>query len=167
MSPTAARGEELAAYLGPGADQRRLLRTMADGHARAKHGPELGNPSRAAYQDRVGRHLAQAPLAVAVTDNGRTRYPVADPRTNQAAWIVPHKEHRSTFFQPRHGVSTYVHFQRLSHPPAHWREYDADRVQALRVARPMPARSGQRDASPPTRRVVSAARQPPPSSRAR
>jgi hypothetical protein len=105
--------EELGRYLRDGPAQRRLLAAMADGHARHKHGRELGSPVPAMYQARVRAHLESAPVGVVSTDpNGRRSYLLADPGRNQIAWIAPHKEHRSTFFQPRRGVERYLRQQR-------------------------------------------------------
>jgi len=116
------------AYLQPGgAVQGHLLALMADGHGRAKHGPELGHPSRATYQQRVARHLREAPLAFEVTgDDDKPRYFVGDPTRNQAAWITPHKQDRSTFFQPRNGVASYVRQQHKSKPAERWTALDVE-----------------------------------------
>lgn len=105
--------EELGRYLRDGPAQRRLLALMADGHARHKHGRELGSPEPAVYQARVRAHLANAPVATVAFDaKGQRTYMLADPGRNQVAWIAPHKEGRSTFFQPRQGVTGYLHRQR-------------------------------------------------------
>lgn len=98
---------------------------MANGHARAKHGPELGNPSPAAYRARVGRHLDTAPTGVAFRDpNGNTRYLLADATRNEVAWVVPHKEHRSTFFSPRGGAADYVRARQAAGGPDRGRSVD-------------------------------------------
>jgi hypothetical protein len=116
------------AYLQPGgAVQRRLLALMADGHGRERHGSELGHPSRATYQRRVARHLREAPFAFEVTgDDDKPRYFVADPARNQAAWITPHKQDRSTFFQPRNGVADYVRHQHETKPAERWIALDIE-----------------------------------------
>ncbi len=99
----------LADYLDRSEDQRRLLEAMSAGHARTKHGRELGEPSPGAYRARVRRHLRRAPIGLEVRDpQGRPRYLIADARTNEVAWITPHREERSTFFVPRSGVHTYL-----------------------------------------------------------
>lgn len=111
---------------------------MANGHARGKHGAELGDPSRAAYQRRVARHLLSAPIAFAVTGgDGLPRYFLGDPAGNQAAWITPHKERRSTFFQPRNGVTNYVRAQHRAKPAERWAtlNIDAIRTRAREVQR--------------------------------
>jgi hypothetical protein len=105
--------EELGRYLRDGPAQRHLLAVMADGHARHKHGRELGSPRPAVYQARVRAHLANASVAtVAFDPKGQRTYMLADPARNQVAWIAPHKEGRSTFFQPRQGAAAYVRAQR-------------------------------------------------------
>jgi hypothetical protein len=111
----------LREYLRDGAAQRRLLTVMADGHARRKHGAELGNPSRDDFQAQVARHLAEAPLGFAVTaSGGKRRYLIADPRSNRAAWINPRKEHRSTFFGPTQGVAEYLRRAQEANPAQRW-----------------------------------------------
>jgi hypothetical protein len=105
--------EELGRYLRDGPAQRHLLALMADGHARHKHGRELGSPEPAVYQARVRAHLANAPVATVAFDaKGQRTYLLADPARNQVAWIAPHREERSTFFQPRQGVAGYLRRQR-------------------------------------------------------
>ncbi|HEY3773599.1 MAG TPA: hypothetical protein VGL69_11435 [Solirubrobacteraceae bacterium] len=105
--------EELGRYLRDGPEQRQLLAVMADGHARHKHGRELGSPEPAVYRARVRAHLASASVArVAFDPKGQRTYLLADPARNQVAWIAPHKEGRSTFFQPRQGAAAYVRHQR-------------------------------------------------------
>jgi hypothetical protein len=82
---------------------------MAAGHGRGKHGRELGAITAHAYRSRVRAHLQVAPVGLIVVDgDGRPRYLLADARANQVAWITPHREQRSTFFQPRAGVHEYL-----------------------------------------------------------
>jgi hypothetical protein len=105
--------EDLGRYLRDGVSQQRLLNAMADGHARHKHGRELGSPEPAVYRARVRAHLESAPVALVARDpNGQRTYLLADPARNQVAWIAPHREERSTFFQPRRGVEAYLRRQR-------------------------------------------------------
>jgi hypothetical protein len=105
--------EELGRYLRDGPDQQRLLAAMAAGHARYKHGGELGSPEPSIYKARVRAHLESAPIAAVTFDpKGQRSYLLADAGRNQVAWIAPHKEQRSTFFQPRRGVDEYVRRQR-------------------------------------------------------
>ena len=86
---------------------------MAGGHGWTRHGRELRSPSPERYETRVRTHLRRATVAIVSTDpHGRRSYLLADPARNQVAWIAPHKEHRSTFFQPRKGVERYVRRQR-------------------------------------------------------
>jgi hypothetical protein len=101
---------------------------MADGHARRKHGAELGHPSREDFRGQVARHLAEAPLGFAVSAPGGTRrYLIADPRSNRAAWINPRKEHRSTFFGPSQGVEEYLRRARAANPAQRWTRVDLAR----------------------------------------
>jgi hypothetical protein len=50
------------------------------------------------------------------------------------AWITPHKEHRSTFFEPRSGVAGYVRYLRQSRPESRWQALDLDRMRARSAA---------------------------------
>jgi hypothetical protein len=86
---------------------------MADGHARHKHGRELGSPEPAVYKARVRAHLANASVAMVAFDpKGQRTYLLADLSRNQVAWIAPDKAGRSTFFQPRRGAEVYLRRQR-------------------------------------------------------
>ena len=125
----------LGEYLGDGSAQERLLAQMETGHARQAHGAELGHPSNAAYRARVRSHLANAPLGFAVQGaDGRPRFLIADPRANQVAWITPHKEHRSTFFEPRRGVAGYIRYLRDARPAERWRRVDLRAVRAAEAS---------------------------------
>ncbi|HTU32090.1 MAG TPA: hypothetical protein VMF07_22055 [Solirubrobacteraceae bacterium] len=127
--------EELGRYLRDGPAQRHLLAVMADGHARLKHGRELGSPDPAVYRARVRAHLANAPLATVAFDaKGQRTYLLADPARNQVAWIAPHKESRSTFFQPRQGAAAYVR-QKRSFASSLPLDLDTVRAAALRQTR--------------------------------
>ncbi len=145
----------LAAYLQPSPDQRRLLEALAAGHARGKHGRELGNPPPAAYRARVRAHLRRASIGVALEDSrGRPRYLLADPARNQVAWITPHKEHRSTFFAPRQGASAYVRSHLAAATPQRRRTLDLTAIRvAVRTAARAPAHRAVASSDRATRRT--------------
>ncbi|MGH2910232.1 MAG: hypothetical protein ACRDK8_13170, partial [Solirubrobacteraceae bacterium] len=135
-----------------GPAQRRLLAAMADGHARNRHGRELGSPAPARYRARVRAHLESAPVAMVSTDpNGQRSYLLADPARNQVAWIAPHKEQRSTFFQPRPGVERYLRRQRA---------FGSSRPLDLRAVRAEAARQSARSITSAQRAPRARGREP-------
>jgi hypothetical protein len=141
----------LTRYLRDGPAQRRLVAEMANGHARKRHGRELGAPDPVAFAARVRTHLRTAPLAVAVGDGrGQTRYLLADRSANQVAWITPHREHRSTLFAPRQGVDSYLRARQVASPPGRWVELE---LGSIRQRARSPGRAGPS-------RVASASRAP-------